>query len=202
MSNGRRRRGWGGRESCGGGEASGGGEGVDLGGGFVGAEAGDAREAEGEAAVVAFAGLDSVEGDFEHDVGHDEAAAAEVFERVFEKVLGEGGDLGVGEAGVGFADGEEAIGGVVADGEGVVTKHAAALAVALLDSDDHDVKGGIGFFEFEPGEAAAAGGVGASGVLGHEALVAAGAGGEEGGFDVGGGRGGGEGSELKTLNDE
>ena len=74
--------------------------------------------------------------------------------------------------------------------------------MALLDSDDHDVKGSVGFFEFEPGEAAAAGGVGASGVLGHEALVAAGAGGEEGGFDVGGGRGGGEGSELKMMNDE
>ena len=46
------------------GEAAAGCEGVDFGGGFVGAEAGDAGKAEGEAAFVAGARLDVVEGDF------------------------------------------------------------------------------------------------------------------------------------------
>ena len=46
------------------GEATAGGEGVDLGGGFVGADTGDAGKAEGEAAFVAGARLDVVEGDF------------------------------------------------------------------------------------------------------------------------------------------
>lgn len=45
-------------------ELAGGGEGVDFGGGFVGADAEDAGEAHGEAAVVAVAGLDAIEGDF------------------------------------------------------------------------------------------------------------------------------------------
>ena len=46
------------------GEAAAGCEGVDFGGGFVGADAGDAGEAESEAAFVAGARLDAVEGDF------------------------------------------------------------------------------------------------------------------------------------------
>ena len=46
------------------GEAAAGCEGVDFGGGFIGAEAGDAGEAESEAALVACARLDIVERDF------------------------------------------------------------------------------------------------------------------------------------------
>ena len=46
------------------GEATARGEGVDFGGGFVGADTGDAGKAEGEAAFVAGARLDVVEGDF------------------------------------------------------------------------------------------------------------------------------------------
>src|SRR5690606_2377685 len=64
---------WRGGEGIVGGEAATGFEGVDFGGGFVGANAGDAGKTEREAAVVAGAGLDAVEGDFEHGVGHDAA---------------------------------------------------------------------------------------------------------------------------------
>jgi hypothetical protein len=49
---------------------------VDLGGGFVSADAEDAGETHGEAAGMAVAGLDAVESDFEDDLGvHFEVAA-------------------------------------------------------------------------------------------------------------------------------
>ncbi len=48
-------------------EAAGGGEGVDIGLGFVAAEARDPREAEGETGIMAGASADGVEGDFENN---------------------------------------------------------------------------------------------------------------------------------------
>src|SRR5205823_4306138 len=65
------------------GEAPGGGEGVDFGGGFVFADADDSGEAHGEAAVVARAGLEEVEGDFEDGVGLDLVEAAVLADGAF-----------------------------------------------------------------------------------------------------------------------
>jgi hypothetical protein len=142
--------------------------------------------------------LDDVERDFEHGVGDDGAITAVDLERVGEEVFGELGDLDVGQAGIGFADGEQAVVVfLVSDGEGVVAEDIAAFAVAVFDADHDDVEGGVGLLEFEPGEAAAAGCVEAVGILGDEAFVAALPGGEEGGFDVGGGVGGADGGEGK-----
>ena len=107
------------------------GEGVDFGEGFVGAEAEDAGEAQGEAAGVARTAHDVVEGDFEDDERLDGAEVALIFEGVGFEEFGEVGDLGVGDAGVGFADVEEfSVGRIgAADGEGVVAEQAGALAV-------------------------------------------------------------------------
>src|SRR5688572_2280414 len=88
----------GGVGEAGGGETAAGFESVDFGGCLIRANTGDAREAEGEAALMAGAGLNDVEGDFENGVGHDGAEAAVDLEGVGEEVLGELGDLDVGEA--------------------------------------------------------------------------------------------------------
>jgi hypothetical protein len=71
-------------------------EGVDVVDGFVGADAGDAGEAEGEAGVVTFGAGDLVEGDFEDDGGLDDVVAAVVFEGFCFKACGEVGDFGIG----------------------------------------------------------------------------------------------------------
>ena len=82
-------------------------EGVDLVEGLVVADAEDAGEAQGEAAGVAVGAHDVVEGDFEDAEGLDGAEVAVVFERVGLEPVGQFGDLGVGDAGVGFADVEQ-----------------------------------------------------------------------------------------------
>src|SRR3954469_1735733 len=110
--------------------------------------------------------------------------AAGLGDGFFEKVGGEAGDFGVGQATVRFADDFEFAGLVVADGEGGVAEDVFAFAMAVFGGDNDAIQSRKSFLEFEPGEAAAAGGVDALGVFNHEAFVAAGAGGGEGGFDV------------------
>ena len=161
-------------------------DGIDLFQRLVGADAEDAGEAEGEAAGVAGAAHDVVEGDFEDDEGLDGAEVAAVFEGVELEELGEFGDLDVGDAGVGFADVEE-FAVEVADGEGVVGEELGAAAAAVFGAGDDDVEGAEFAFELDPGEAAASGEVGGGGGFEHDALVGAGSGVGVGAVDVFGG---------------
>ena len=64
------------------------GEGVDLGDGFVCAQAHDARKTEGKATCVAVGALNIVEGDFEHDSRLDVALEAAIFGGVIKEILG------------------------------------------------------------------------------------------------------------------
>ena len=101
--------------------------------------------------------------------------------------VGQLGDLGIGDAGVGFADVEQFAGaGEVgaAHGEGVVAEQAGALAVAVLGAGDDDVERGEFALQLDPREAAAAGLVDGVGGLDHHAFVGAGAGGGVGAVDV------------------
>ena len=127
---------------------------------------------------------DGVEGDFEDDEGFDFDAVAGLREGGGEEFVGEGGDFEVGEAGVGFADGGEGACFFIAHGEGVVAQDAAPFAVAVFHGRDDDIECGEAFFEFDPGEAAAAGLVGAGWVLDEEALVSGGADVTEVGVDL------------------
>jgi hypothetical protein len=51
---------------------------------------------------------DPIEGDLDHHLGHHAPVAAEVAQRDRGEALGHGRDLGIGQAGVGLADGEQA----------------------------------------------------------------------------------------------
>ena len=147
-----------------------GGEGVDVRRGLVGAEAGDARKAEGIATGVAIRFLNVVESNFEDDERFDSARVAVIFEGVVLEELGELGDFGIGEARISFADIEEPV--AIANGESVIRQCFVALAVAEFDSGDNDVERGIGLLEFEPIATAAARGVGRVGGFGDDAFVA------------------------------
>jgi len=97
-----------------------------------------------------------------------------VFEGVLFEELGEMGDFGVGDAGVGFADVEEvAVGG--ADGEGVVAEERSAASVAVFGASNDDIEGGKLSFELDPGEATATGLIGRGGGLQHDSFVGPGA---------------------------
>src|SRR6187200_2850380 len=87
---------------------------------------------------------DPVERDLDDDLRNDGPVAPEVLERDPLEVLGHRGDLSIGKAGVGLADGEQAALRVIglADGKRVVAENAAPLAVAPLDADDDAVERG------------------------------------------------------------
>ena len=160
-------------------QAAAGGEGVDVGFGFVAAQADDSRKTEGESRIVARAFADGIEGDFENDARFDLEPVAFFGNHQTEEFVGEFGDFVVGEAGVGFAERGELVGGFVAQGEGVVAQDASPFAVAVFDGGYHDIESGEAFFEFHPTPTASAGGVEALRVFDHQAFVAALAGGVE-----------------------
>ena len=109
---------------------------VDITDGLVVAQAHDSRETQGEAGVVAVGFLDVIEGDFHDDDRFDVANVTVIFDGVLEEKLREVSDFGVGHAGVGLADVDEAacvfafVG--IANSEGVVGQQPAALAVTIF----------------------------------------------------------------------
>src|SRR5437763_16295668 len=125
--------------------------------------------------------LNIVESDFENDVRFDAALVAEVFDRVGQEIVGELADLDVGQAGIGFADVDEAL--VVTDGEGVIGEEAATLAMAVFGEGDHDVEGGQRTLELHPELAATAGNIWGFGSFGEQAFVADGQRGQKTVFD-------------------
>ncbi len=82
-------------------------------------------------------------------------------------------DLGVGQAAVGLADVDEAIGRRVADGERVVAQDPVSLAMAHLHPDHDAVDRCQGLLHLQPTETAPTGHVDARRVLDHQALVPA-----------------------------
>ena len=101
-------------------ELTGGRKRVDLRDGFVPADADDSGKAEGQAGIVARAFSDGIEGDFENHERLDFEAIAFFGNGGREEFVGEFGDLGVGESGVGFSQSDELAGRFIAEGEGVV----------------------------------------------------------------------------------
>ena len=165
------------------------GQGIDIRRSLVAADGFDPGEAERKTAVVAFAGLDAVEANLQHQIGHDGAAAPLVVEGMLFEMGGEFLDFEICQAAVGFTDHFQLPGGLILDCEGVVTQHMAAFAMALLGGGDHDIKTEGTGFEFQPRLAAAPGGVRTVGVFDDESLVAGCFGREKGRLDgLGGGR--------------
>src|SRR5688572_9231410 len=76
----------------------GGGKRIDVSDCLICSNADDSWEAHGQAAGVARAGLQEVEGNFQNGVGFDRVIAAPFPEHAFEEMLGELGDLDIGEA--------------------------------------------------------------------------------------------------------
>ena len=133
---------------------------------------------------------DDIEGDLDHDGRFHLAVPAEPGDRVRLEPAGHLGDLGVRQAAVGLADVDQLATGRIANGERVVAQHAVTLAVPALHADDHAIDRGQRLLHLQPAEAAPTGRIGAARVLDHQALVASGAGGGEGGLQGGGiGRG-------------
>lgn len=99
---------------------------------------------------MARAALDAVEGDFEDGVGLDLVEAADPAGDLAEEMVGEGFDLGVGEAGVGFPDDAEGAGVGVAKGERVVAEDPGSAAMAVFGADKDAVEGGHGLLELDP----------------------------------------------------
>src|SRR5690606_30181948 len=87
---------------------------IDIGEGFVRADSHDAREAERVAAFMTLARLNRIERHFNNDLRNDTPPTSLLLDGGGEKMLREMRDLRIGEAGVGFADGEEPIVFIVA----------------------------------------------------------------------------------------
>src|SRR2546423_1606723 len=145
-------------------------QGVDFRDGFVGPETHDSRKAQRVTAVVPFGLLDIVESDFENDSWFDAALVAEIFDGVSQEVFGKLADFHVGQAGVGFADVDQAL--VVAHGEGVVGEEPAAFAVAIFGEGDHDIERGERALELHPELPTTPGNVRRLGSFGEQAFVA------------------------------
>ena len=132
-------------------------------------DAHDAREAQREPRGMPRRAVDDVEGDLDDDRGLDDAVAPVDAERVRLEPARHLRDLGVGQAAVGLADGDELalgrIGSVVDDRERVVREDPVAPAVPDLDADDDAVERRERLLELEPGEAAATRGIDRVGVL-------------------------------------
>ena len=114
-----------------------------------------------------------VERHFQHDLWPDRVPVAHVANLHVQELLGHGRDLGVGQSGVRLADIDELAGRGVQDGEGVVGKHALALAVAPFDRGHDHVERGERPLQLQPREAATPWRVLAVRILDHKALVAA-----------------------------
>ncbi len=71
-----------------------------------------------------------------------------VFYRVIEEPLGHLGDLGIGQAGIGFADVYQPV--AMPHGERVIAEHANALAMAILHGGHYDVEGGKFSLHLQP----------------------------------------------------
>ena len=163
------------------------GEGVDLRGRLVAADGFDAREAHGEAAGVAVARLDRVEGDFEHDLRDHFAVTAVLGDGRRGEMFGQLFDLRISQTGIRFANGQQLPRPLVPHRESVVAQHVAAFAVPLLGAHHDHIERGQFLFVFQPGLPAPARRVKARAVLDHQPFVAAGARRFKGRLDVLGG---------------
>src|SRR5438046_424080 len=146
---------------------------VDLPDRLVVADANDAWESKREAACMSVRPLYRVERDFQHDLRFDRVPVAHVANLHAQELLGHRRDLGVGQPCVRLADIDELARLDVQHGEGVVGKHALALAVAPFDRGHDHVQRGERPLQLQPREAATSRRVWAVRVLDHQALVPA-----------------------------
>src|SRR3954452_5446136 len=112
---------------------------VDLVGGLVRSQPGDARESKREPRLVAVRADDHVEGDLHDDGRLDLPVPPEALNRVSLEPRGHLRDLRIRQAAVRLADVDQPAALLVADGERVVAQHAVPLAVADLDAHDDAV---------------------------------------------------------------
>lgn len=148
-------------------------DGVDLFGGFVSSDAGDAWKAESEARIVARAFADRVESDFKDDKRFNLDPVASLGDGAGKELVGECRNIQISKACVGFADDSERAGFIVSDGEGIVAEDAVAFPVAIFRMSHHDIECGKAFFEFDPSESSTTRLVWTGWVFDHQALVTA-----------------------------
>ena len=120
---------------------------------FIVAQAQDAWEAQGVAALVPFRFLHAIKGHFEDDERLDNAdfPMREFLYGVGAKPFGQLGQLHIGEARICFADVEKlTILFRAPHGEGVIREQVTTLAVSDLDACDDDIERRHGAFEFQP----------------------------------------------------
>ena len=100
----------------------------------------DAREAQCESALVSRTRLNGIERDFEHGIGLHFTIAAVIRDRLLFEMLGQLGDLDVGQSAVGFSNRQQFARGFVAHGEGIIAQDMIAFAVAEFRGDHDDVE--------------------------------------------------------------
>src|SRR5439155_14989397 len=127
---------------------------VDLLDRLVVADANDAGKSKREAACMSVRPLYRVECHFQHDLRSDRVPVAHVTNLHAQELLGHRRDLGVGQPGVRLADIDELARLGVQHGEGVVGKHALALAVAPFGRGHDHVERGERPLQLQPRETA------------------------------------------------
>ena len=147
-------------------------ESVGIGRGFVGAVTLHAGKTEGEAAGVAGADLQVIEGDLHHQFRFDVDGVLIARDFDFQELFRLPGEDFVGEAFEGFAEHGEAAFLGVPGAQVEIAEPAAAAATAPFGGEHHQVKR-ADTLDLEPTPAARAGGVASGYGLGHDALMAA-----------------------------
>src|SRR5205823_5902132 len=100
----------------------------------------DSGKTQRQTARMSSAGLDRIERDLKHRVGFHLAITATILDRLLFEMLGQLGNLDIGQTAVGFSNRGEFAGFFIAHGERVITQNMIALAVPQLGCDHDDIE--------------------------------------------------------------
>src|SRR5262245_57463091 len=128
---------------------------IDFDNTLVRSDANDPWETQGITAGMPIAFLDSVEGNFDHNIGLDGSKTAVILDRLLFDILRHLCDSESRSARLGLADIQPLPG--LLDRERIVRKHIAPPAMAELDTCHNNVQCCESFFPFEPTHAALTG---------------------------------------------
>src|SRR5438552_2608096 len=131
-------------------------DGIDFAHRLIGANACDAGETHGEAAIMAVTLLDFVESDLEDDVRFDLEITSALPFRMFQEVPGQELDFGIGQTAVSFTNRLQLAGDFIPHGKGVVAEDFISFAVAIFSADNDAIQCAQSFLQLQPHQTAPA----------------------------------------------